>query len=119
MNTEILTYVLSGALFLSSTLFGVLWSLLRNESREHALELQKKATNERLSEIELRLQKEVSQVDNNTKELIKEMKNAQIRDLDNLLHRLSDQLKNTESNVMSKVDLMIAAMSARRTDIQR
>ena len=110
---EVLSWVLSGALFVITCIGGALYKMLREEAKDHSDRIEKKANNDRLTEIENRLQRETTRYQNDNKELILELKTRHERDIDGLTNRLSEQIRSIESNILSRVDLMIAAMSGR------
>lgn len=115
MPVETLTWLLSGALFIITCVGGALYKMLRDEAKDHHERIEKKASAERLGEVESRWQNDLANVKQNNKELITELRQRHEKDVDQLGIRFSEQLRTMESNILSRLELMIATVNARHT----
>ncbi len=109
---EVLVYVLSGAMTLITLLIGVVWKMLRAESHVQSKTIEKKADTERLHEVEIRWQSELSSVKEGNEKLITKLEQRHDRDLDQLSARLTEQIRATEGNILAQIRLMIEAIKA-------
>lgn len=125
-NPEVLSWVLSGALFVITCIGGALYKMLREEAKEHSDRIEKKANSDRLTEIdkanssrmteiESRWQGDLIAVKANNKELITELRQRHERELDALGARVSEQIKSVEVNVIARIELMVAALRPNHT----
>lgn len=115
MPVETLTWLLSGALFIITCVGGALYKMLRDEAKDHHERIEKKASADRLNEVEHRWQTDLTNLKQNNKELITELRQKHDRDIDQMGARFSEQLKTMESNILSRLELMIATVNARHT----
>lgn len=115
MPVETLTWLLSGAVFIITCVGGALYKMLRDEAKDHHERIEKKASAERLGEVEARWQTDLANVKQNNKELITELRQRHEKDVDQLGIRFSEQLRTMESNILSRLELMIATVNARNT----
>lgn len=115
-SPEVLSWVLSGALFVITCVGGALYKMLREEAKDHSDRIEKKASMERLSEVEQYLTKLLEKAERDNKDLIKEVKETHNRDIHALTTRLSEAIKSVESNVLDKMELMISAINNRSSN---
>jgi hypothetical protein len=115
MPVETLTWLLSGALFIITCVGGALYKMLRDEAKDHHERIEKRASVDRLNEVENRWQTDLTNLKQNNKELITELRQKHDRDIDQMGARFSEQLKTMESNILSRLELMIATVNARHT----
>ncbi len=113
-NPEVLSWVLSGALFVITCIGGALYKMLREEAKDHSDKIEKKASSDRLSEVESRWQGELIEVRQNNKELISELKSQHNRELDAMGTRFSEQLRTMETNILRRIELIVATVNVRQ-----
>lgn len=89
--------------------------MLRDEAKDHHERIEKRASVDRLNEVESRWQTDLNNLKQNNKELITELRQKHDRDIDQMGARFSEQLKTMESNILGRLELMIATVNARHT----
>ena len=104
---ETLVWVLSGVVPLICILIGVIWKMLRDESKEHTENIKKKADKERLVESEIRWSEDLKSISEDNKELISRIESRHERDLTQMEDRLSSQIRNSEANILQQLTLMM------------
>lgn len=109
-----LVYILSGAFTIIAILCGVLWNMTREEQKEVAEELKKKADNDRLHELEQRWKDDLNQARESGEKLINKLEERHIREIDAVAGRLSDQIKNTETTILAQIKLMVDVLKVSR-----
>lgn len=109
-SIETLVAILGIAMTIITTLGGIVWSLLRQEAKEHSEQISKKADSERLVEAERRWEHELNSVRENNDKLIDKLSQRHDKELDSLANRLSDQIRNSENNVLSQIRLMVETL---------
>jgi hypothetical protein len=109
-SIEVLVAILGGALTVISVLGGVVWNMLREESKEHSELISKKADADRVHEIEARWQAELTSVKEGNERLIDKLSQRHDRELDQLSTRLSEQIRNTEANILTQIRLMVQVL---------
>lgn len=114
-NTETLVWVLGGALTVVSTLSGVIWTMVRSESAKQAEEIERKADTSRLLEAEQRWAHELNAVREGSEKLVNKLEVRHDREIEQITIRLGEQIRNTETNILTQIRLMIQAMNAPRT----
>lgn len=90
-----------------------MYKILRDEAKEHHDSIEKKATNERLSEVEQYLTRLLEKAERDNKELIKEVKENHVRDINALTTRLCSQISGVETNLLGRMELMLTALNIR------
>lgn len=109
-SIETLVWVLTGAVTLISILGGTIWKLLRDEAKDQAEQIKKKADSDRLHEAEARWTSEIKSVKENGEKLVNKLEARHERDLDQMASRLSDQIKNSEVNILTQMRLMLSIL---------
>jgi uncharacterized protein YlxW (UPF0749 family) len=104
---ETIVWVLSGVVPIFMVLVTVIWSMLRNESKEHAEAIKKKADKDRLVESEIRWSDNLRSITEDNKELVARIESRHERDLTQMEDRLSSQIRNSEANILSQLTLMM------------
>jgi uncharacterized membrane protein len=104
---ETVVWVLTAVVGLVSVLSGIIWNMLREESKGHAEAIKKKADKERLVESESRWSDDLSRISDDNKELISRIESRHERDLTQMEDRLSSQIRNSEANILSQLTLMM------------
>jgi flagellar biosynthesis/type III secretory pathway M-ring protein FliF/YscJ len=104
---ETVVWVLSGVVPFFIILFGVIWKMLRDETKEHSEAIKKKADKDRLIESETRWSDDLSRISDDNKELISRIESRHERDLTQMEDRLSSQIRNSEANILSQLTLMM------------
>lgn len=115
MPVETLTWLLSGAVFIITCVGGALYKMLRDEAKDHHERIEKKASSDRLTEVESRWQNDLNTLRQTNKELMNETRARHDKELDQMGVRFSEQLKTMESNILTRLELMIATVNARHT----
>lgn len=110
---ETLVWILTGAVSLIVILGGTIWKMTRDEAKEQAEQIKKKADSDRLHEVELRWQSELVAVKDGNEKLINKLESRHDRDLDQLSTRLTEQIRNSETNILTQIRLMISVMQAK------
>lgn len=112
-SAEILTWVLSGCFVILSALFGVVWNLIRAETREHLRLIESKANSAMLTDLAHRMEKEVESVRDNSERLIEKLQVQHEKDLNGVtagfreqINGLRDQMKNVEANIIYRMEFM-------------
>lgn len=111
---ETLVWFLTGAVTLISVLGGAIWKLIRDEAKEQAEQIKRKADTERLHDAELRWSNELNSVREGNEKLINKIEARHDRELDQMASRLSEQIKNSESNILSQMRLMLSVLKPER-----
>ena len=106
-SIETLVWVLTACLSLLSVLSGVIWKMIRDETKEHATKLEKKADTERLKESEQRWNTELSALRNDNKELITRIESRHEREINLIEARLSQKMETLETNMMAQLKLIM------------
>lgn len=113
MSNEVLTYILSGAVFLLSVLFGVVWTLLRDESKEHATKLEQKATEARVNDLEVKFDKDLSAMRESNERLVDKLQARHEKDMDSLsagfniqITGVKELVQNMERNILQQLAIM-------------
>lgn len=89
--------------------------MLRDEAKDHHERIEKKASSDRLTEVESRWQNDLNTLRQTNKELMNETRARHDKELDQMGVRFSEQLKTMESNILTRLELMIATVNARHT----
>lgn len=113
-NVETLVWVLTGALTVITTFGGVIWKLLRDEAKEQASQIKDKADNERLHEAEARWSTELNAVKENSEKLVNKLEIRHDKEMDQLATRLGDQIRSTETNILTQIRLMIEVLKTQQ-----
>lgn len=109
-NVETLVWVLGGALAVVSTLSGVIWTMLRNESAQQAGQLSLKADTTRLHEVEQRFAQELTEVKENSEKLVNKLEQRHDREMQQMAERLGDQIRVTEANILAQIRIMFESL---------
>ena len=113
MPVETLTWLLSGALFIITCVGGALYKMLRDEAKDHHERIEKKASAERLTEVETYLTRLLEKAERDNKDLIKEVKETHHRDINALTTRLCAQISGVETNLLGRMEMMLTALNSR------
>lgn len=116
MSFSVETWIglLGGALGLSVSLGGIVFNMLREESKSHADQINKKADADDLVRIESRWQGELNAVRDNGEKMVAKLEARHERDLEKLSERLTDQIRNMETNILSQLRLTLQVIENRR-----
>lgn len=109
-NVETLVWVLTGAVTLISILGGVIWKMVRDEGKEQDEILKKKADSDRLQEAEARWTSELNAVKESSEKLINKLEIRHDKEMEQMAHRLGEQIRNTENNILTQIRLMIEVL---------
>lgn len=112
MPNDVLLWIGTGLFTFILTLVGVVWKLLRDEAKEQAAQLKEKADADRVHEMEGRWQLELNAVRENSERAIGKLEVRHEKEMEQLSTRLSEQIRITESNIMSQLKLMIEVVRA-------
>ena len=112
-SAEVLSWILSGAFVILSALFGVVWQLLRAESKEHARQIELKANADRLTELDKRFEKDMQAMAENNEKLIEKLELRQQRDIEAVssgfreqITGIKDQIRTMENNILRQMEFM-------------
>lgn len=112
-SAEVLSWILSGAFVILSALFGVVWQLLRAESKEHARQIELKANADRLTELDNRFEKDMKTMAENNEKLIEKLELRQQRDIEAVssgfreqITGIKDQIRTMENNILRQMEFM-------------
>lgn len=107
MDNDTLLYLLTGATGIISVLGGALYTLLRKEAEQHAEQINQKANSEDLKEVEARWHQELNSVREDSKQMVNKLEARHERDLDQLSNRLTEQMRNMETNILAQIRLLM------------
>lgn len=112
-SVEVLTWVLGGCFVVLSTLFGVVWSMLRAEAKEHARQIELKANNDRLTELDNRMERDMQDMAKNNERLIEKLEARQLRDIEIVsagfreqVSGLKEAMAAMEKNILQQMSIM-------------
>ncbi len=111
-NIEVTIWILTGALSLVTILSGTIWKMIRDEAKEQAKKIDQKADQDRVHDIENRWTTELSSVRDNNEKLVNKLEQRHDRELDAMASRLSDQIRNSETNILTQIRLMIDVLKS-------
>lgn len=117
-SLEIIAWCSSAGGSLILILLGVVWQFLRSEAKEQAEAIKRKADTERVLEVEKRWEimlnvvkedgeKQITGVKEDNEKLVDKLSQRHDREIDQLSTRLSEAIKNSEANVLARIELMI------------
>lgn len=109
---ETLVGILTIAMTIISVLGGVVWNMLRQEAKEHAEQISKKVDTDRLHEAEQRWQSELITVREGNEKLVNKLEARHDKEMDALATRLGEQIRNTETNILTQIRLMIQVIQS-------
>ncbi len=101
-----LTWVFSGVAATLAILVGVIWKILREESKLQAEKIEMKASTERIHEIEQRWKEDLENVRTSNEKLINKLEIRHDREIEQLASRLSMQIQTSEQNILRQMQLM-------------
>src|SRR6516225_4732349 len=81
------------------TLLGLLYKANASRLKDHEDQIRKKADSDRLHEIEVRMQSEFGKLEA-----------RHDREMDQLAQRLGEQIRTTETNILTQIRLMISVI---------
>ena len=112
-SVEIVSWVLSGALFLLTVLGGICWTFVREEAKDHASKLEQKVDNQRFQELEMRMSKELESVKENSERLIDKLQSRHEREMEAMqnnfreqMAQIREQVRATEHNILNQMNLL-------------
>lgn len=106
-NIEITVWILTGVVSLIAILVGVIWKLIRQEAREQAEAIKRKADTERVLEVEKRWEQQLTSVKVDNDKLLTKLETRHDKEMDQLSQRLSEAIHNSEANILAQIKLMI------------
>ena len=119
-DVEILLYALTGAMGSVVALCGVVWKILRDESKGHAAgiklnaeNISNKASLTLLTEAEVRWKADLKAVRKSNTKLIEKLELRHDKELEKMAENLGEQIRTTESNILVQIRLMIEAIESR------
>jgi len=115
LGTDTLVWVLTGVVTLVGSLSGIIWKLVRDEAKGQAEILKEKADNDRVTELEHRFQAEISEAKADTEKLVNKLEAKHDKEIDQLSARLTDQIRSTETNILTQLRLMIEMVRKQET----
>lgn len=113
MTLELSMYFLSGVLFVVCCLVGVIWNQKNEEIRKHAILIESKANESRLTELDRKMEKDMESMALSNERLIDKLQQRHDKDLESVssgfrdqMNSLRDQMKNVESNIIRQMEFM-------------
>lgn len=106
-SIETLTWIFGGALTVIGTLIGVVWKILRDEAKDHADQIRKKADQDRLHEVESRWEAELIRVKDSGEKLVNKLEQRHEREIEQLSTRITEQMRSMESNILGQMQMML------------
>ncbi len=88
-SVETLVAILGIAMTIITTLGGVVWSMLRQEAKEHSEQISKKVDAERLHEIESRWESQLTNVKEGNEKLVSKLEARHDREIEQLGNKYS------------------------------
>lgn len=120
MTLELSMYLLGGAIFVLTCLFGTVWGFMRQEAKDHALKLDQKVDNGRFHELEARFTKELDSVKENGEKLIDKLQSKHERELESMqsnfreqMQQIREQVRQTETNILNQMNLLFKANNSK------
>jgi DNA anti-recombination protein RmuC len=110
-----LVYALTVAVGVITALGGVIWAMLRNETAKQAEQLEKKVDTDRLREVAASLTIEINDVRDNSEKLVNKLEQRHDKELEQMAHRVGEQIRATEQNILTQIRLMIEVLKSDRT----
>lgn len=110
MNVEQILGLLGGAIAVIGTLIGIIWNMVRNESAKQAERLEKKADVDQLREVSASLRLEITDVRDNSEKLINKLEQRHDKELEQLAHRVGEQMRAVEQNILTQIRLMVEVL---------
>lgn len=114
-GSETIEWVLTGVVTLIGTLSGIIWKLVRDEAKEHSAQLKEKADNERVVELEHRFTQELNEVKEHSEKLVNKLEARHDKEIEQMAQRLTDQIRSTETNILTQLKLMIEMVRKQET----
>lgn len=111
-NVETLVWVLTGAMTLMGTMGGIIWKLVRDEAKEQASQIRNKLDIDRLTAAEDRWKQEIEEVKTNSEKLVNKLEVRHDKEMEQMAHRLGEQIRNTENNILTQIRLMIQVLQS-------
>jgi len=112
-SAEVLTWILSGCFVILSALFGVVWNLIRAETKEHSRLLELKANSDRLVELDRKMEKDMESIVSNNARLIEKLEQRQQRDIEIVssgfreqISGLKEAMQAMEKNILQQMSIM-------------
>lgn len=107
LDANVWMWLLTGAVTLISILGGTIFVMIREEAKMQAELIRQKADSDRLEAAETRWKDELNSVKDNNEKLIDKLQQRHDRELDALATRVVDMVRNTETNILSRLDLLM------------
>lgn len=116
MTLELAMYFLSGVLFVVCCLIAVIWNDNKAKLQEHARQIELKANGDKLAELDLRLEKELTEMARYNEKLIEKLENRQLRDIEIVSSNFREQVSGLkeamqamEKNILQQMSIMFSA----------
>jgi hypothetical protein len=114
-NETVVLWIAGGLFTFITMLVGVVWKLLRDESKGHAEAIKDKADTDRMNDMERRLQFEIAEAKADTEKLVNKLEAKHDKEIEQLSARLTDQIRSTETNILAQLKLMIEMVRKQET----
>lgn len=116
MNLELAMYFLSGTLFIVCCLVGVIWSGNNKKLDEHSKQIESKAAQERLAELENRMSVGMKEAEERWERLFDKQDAKHVREAESIrndfreqLIQIREQINKTEHTILSQMNLLFKA----------
>ena len=110
LTIETIVYIIGGVSAIGFPLLGIIWSLHREEIKSHTEELKKKADQIRMTDIESRLEKDISTVKHENTRLLEKLEDRYDKQIEQLEVRLTSSMKTMESNIMTQMNMIMSML---------
>jgi hypothetical protein len=118
---ETLVGILSLAMTIIAALGGIVWNMLRQESKEQSELIKEqydligtKVDMQHVKDVEQRWKSELTVVRESSDKVIEKLSQRHDRELDQLSTRLSEQMRTVETNILTQIRLMVQVLETTR-----
>lgn len=113
---EALTWIGSGVGTLIIIFVATIYKLLREEAKEHARQIELKASNDKLEDMEVRIEKDMKTMSYNNERLIEKLERRQEKDIEAVsagfreqINGIKEAMSTMERNILSQIAIMFKA----------
>lgn len=107
ITIETVVYILSGLCTIGFSLLAAIYRLHREEIKNHTEELKTKADNDKMTDIELRLVRDIDRLKTDNEKLISRIEQRHDRELEQMETRLGAKMEKLETNIMAQMNIIM------------
>lgn len=106
MSATELWAILGGVIGFVSVLCGIIWNMLQKKIDDNTEQLRTKAEAGRLDDMETKWHYELNSVREANEKLVNKLEVRHDKEIEQMSHRLGEQIKNVETNILNQLKLM-------------